>query len=787
MRSDTNPLSQRHAQSNNNPAMAQNDLAPYLMGRTPSGSEGVTNVRERWIDDERSPSWQAYREVIRKRLGIIVTFVLSVVLTVGYLTLRKMPIYATTATLLIERKAPQLADIQPMLSEPFDTEQHDYYKTQYEILKSKSLAAQVIQEHHLESIFPAIEPKPKSRIKQWLNAMVPWTQTKPSESEAPPTPAKHDRDYAHGVPVAWIDAYHSMMTIKPVEHTQLVRIIFRAANPDLAARLANAHAETYIRLGLRLRTETKQEAQDFLAEKLGELKERVQTSEAALNDYRRSQDIISPVAKDNLVIARLEDLNQRLTDAEADRIGLEAQMRLIRGYDYNAVPAVINSSLIHGYKQQLLSLEGEYADLLTKYKSEHPKLAPYKAQLTYLQQHLDREIQQIVSGIDSAYRTAQVKEQELRDLVEQQKAKTLAFKDASVGYAILEREVDTNRQLYDSVLQRMKEIKIVGALHAPNATVLDRADVPSQPSGSQTVITLTLSVIVGLLGGVGFALLIEQLDNTFTTLEEVKRDLRLPVLGTIPNFRSLPPYTCEQQAQRPWVDNLGNMMLVISHPYRSAVAEIYAKLCTAIMLSQPEAAPKRILFTSAVSGEGKTTNAVNIAMMFALSGARVLLIDADARNPSCHKVMGMGNHFGLTELLTGQLGMNEVIQPTTVQNLSLITAGSSPPNPTVLVGSRKIYATLMALEQDYDCICIDSPPVMPVSDAELLSTMVHGVVLVVDAQTTPKQTVKEARARLTYARANLLGVVLNRMTDKRTDYGYYANVYPTQTKRRRSL
>jgi len=450
------------------------------------------------------------------------------------------------------------------------------------------------------------------------------------------------------------------------------------------------------------------------------------------------------------------------------------------------VPAVLNSSLIHGYKEQRLRLEGEYADLRTKYKPGHPKLAPYKAQLAYLQQRTDQEVKQIVSSIDSAYRTAKAKEQEIRELVEQQKAKTLSLKDASVGYAILEREVDTNRQLYDSVLQRMKEVKMLGALRSPNASVLDRADVPGQASGSPTVMYLGVSVIVGLVGGVGFALLVEQLDNSFKTLDEVKRDLRLPILGTVPNFYSLPSYA-RKQAQPTWGGQPRNMMLVISHPHRSAVSEIYAKLCTTILLSQPEAAPKHILFTSAVSSEGKTTNVVNTAMMFALNGARVLLIDADVRNPSCHKVMGIANTSGLTELVSGQLGMSDVIQPTTVQNLSIITAGTSPPNPTVLLGSNKFYTTLMALQQYYDCICIDSPPVMPVSDAELLSTMVHGVVLVVDAQSTPKQTVKEAYARLTYARANLLGVVLNRMNDQCTDYTYYNNVYPTQTKRRRSL
>jgi capsular exopolysaccharide synthesis family protein len=764
--------------------MAQNNLSPYLMQRARVAfGDPVANLHESFTtSDERESSWQAYGELIRKHVGIIIAFFLSVVLTAGYLTLHQIPIYAASATLLIERKAQQLADIQQMLSEPFDTDQHDYYKTQYEILRSKSLAAQAIQEHHLESIFTATGLKSQSRLTPWLKTALPWGKTQPHGAEDTSSPPKRHRDYAHGVPAGWINTYNSMLTIQPVERTHLVHIIFQAADPDLAARLANAHADTYTHLGPRLRAETKQEAQAFLTEKLSELQERVEKSEAALNDYQRSKGIISPVAKDNLVVVRLADLNHRLTEAEAERIGLEAQMRLIRSRTYDAIPAVVSSPLIRSFKEQLLHLEGEYADLRVKYKPGHPHMAPFKAQLSHIQQRLEQEIRQIVAGIESTYLTAQAKEQELRNLMERQKAETLSLNDASVDYAILAREADTNRQLYESVLQRMKEIKMVAALRAPNATVLDRAEVPGQPAGSSIMITLLISVIVGLMGGVGFAFLIEQFDDTFKTPEAAKRALRLPILGIVPDFLSLPPYA-RRQGPSASAGKTMNLSRVLSHPSCAAVAEIYAKLCTAILLSQPEAAPKNILFTSAVGGEGKTTNVVNTAMMFALSGARVLLIDADVRNPSCHKILGMDNLFGLTEVITGQIGVSQVIRATTLHNLDLLSAGATPPNPTVLVGSTKIHDTLMALQPHYDCICIDSPPVMPVNDAELLSTMVNGVVLIIDGQRTPAYLAKETRARLTYARANLLGIVLNRTVARRTDYAYYYSAYPAPTER----
>jgi capsular exopolysaccharide synthesis family protein len=283
---------------------------------------------------------------------------------------------------------------------------------------------------------------------------------------------------------------------------------------------------------------------------------------------------------------------------------------------------------------------------------------------------------------------------------------------------------------------------------------------------------------MGLMGGVGLAFFFEYLDNTIKTPEEVECYLHLPNLGVVPDFSSLNypdhiPRTLSLP-QSPALPPLSyRKELVLSYHPLSPVVEMYRMLHTAILLSQAGEPPKIILFTSGTQGEGKTTTLINTAITFAQMEAKVLVVDADLRHSHCHKMLAMENGLGLTELLTRQRELTEVIKPTSLDNLSLISGGSIPPNPTALVGSKRMYEILTLLREDYDYILIDSPPIVPVTDAVLLSTMVDGVVLVVSGQGTPKQVVKAARSRLSYARAKVLGVVLNRAPLQRADYNHY--------------
>lgn len=829
-----------------------NEISPFLVRRT-ADPEGRSGTPFTGVDE--APGLRDYWRVIKKHRWTIAIFFVVAVISAAIFIFATTPLYSARATIMIERKDPQVVNIQQVLSEsmggPGDT---DYYQSQYEILKSRSLAAEVIREQGLDKN-PAFTGKeiaaeeitgekkaggfteglwthwflaPIAELwaftSEWLNEqewarwfLAPiaelWADASawlnrekltsspvhevPKDDQVPTTDEVSNPDEISNsdlqkaragesstVNPSLIDTYKGMLQIEPLPRTRLVYIGFNTPDPGLSATMANAHAEAYVGQGIRLRTQANQEAQRFLETKLTELKARVEESEQALNEFRRGKGILSLDSKENIVVERLADLNRRLTEAEADRIGLEAQVRLIKRRAYDSLPAVISSGLIQGLRAQLVRFEGEYAQLASQFKSGYPRLAQLKAQMDETRSRLKQEIDIVVEGINSAYFAAAGKENQLRAEMDKQKAETLALKDAAVEYAILAREVDTNKQLYDSVLGRMKEIGVAAEVRASNVSIIDVAEAPGRPSWPRKQLSLLIAAFVGLMGGLGLAFFFEYLDNTLKNPEEAERYLRLPSLAVVPDFLSLPKARRngkQRMSRQEFILNsklcVPSKKVALSGPPLSVVTEAYRKLRTSIFLSRPGEPPKTILFTSGTNGEGKTTTVANTAIMFAQSGLRVLVIDADLHRASCHKALKVRNGRGLTDFLTGQEALERVIKPTSISNLFVLSCGSTPPNPTELIGSKKMHETLMLLKDSYDYILIDSPPVMPVSDAVILSTMVEGVVLVVKGQETRKHLVKVAVSRLGNGHGKLLGFVLNRVDIRSADYAEYYDDY----------
>lgn len=765
-----------------------NELSPYSPRRTSLPSSEETAVfPDPMLGDREGVSLQHYWLVIRNHARLIITFlvgsVLATALTCFFLL---TPLYTAETKLLIELNAPPVLNIQGLMSTEsllIDAD-HDFYKTQYEILASRALVAQVIRDQGLDrnGLFTG---EGQTGFLAWLQ-----TQAKAwGRWLSPPHPISAEENVL-GVDPELIDHYLThVLAIKPIRLTRLVKVAMSTADPGLSAHLANAHAQAYVHQGLQLRAQAGEEAQSFLEGKLNELKERIEKSEAALNRYRRDKGIMllgtlgnsdskDKDDKENIIVARLSDLNQRLTEAEADRITSEAQVRLIRKKDYDSLPAVVNSTLIETLKVELARLEAQQAHLATQFMSGYPRLAQLQAQVAEQRRRLNQAIQEIVRGIESAYLVAYGKEKELRAKLEKQKAETLRLKDDAVQYTILEREVDTNRQLYDNVLQRMKEMGVAAQVRASNVSIIEPAVPPTKPSMPKKASTLILSVIVGLMGGVGLAFVFEALDNTFKTSEEVERSLSLPNLSTIPDFTSLDQRSAVSRAlprtnsRAPSLPSLGKELPLAQYSL-SLVMEAYRTLRTSILLSQAGEPPKILLFTSATEEEGKTTTVLNTAKIFAQMGVKVLVIDADLRRSDCHRVLRLQNDVGLAEVLTGQRIPQEVMRSINGGRLFFLSSGSIPPNPTELVSSRKMQEVLATLSAEYDYILIDSPPTMLVSDAPLLSTMVDGVVLVIGGQRTPRRLVQAACARLRRARAKILGVVLNRIDMRSGEYAYY--------------
>ncbi len=760
------------------------ELSPYVLQPGPiPPQETPPSFLEPLSEEE--PHLRDYWRVLRKHIRLIAGCVIGVVALVAIVVSLMTPQYTAETTLIIERKAPQALKVEGAQQEAVGPDEYDYYKTQYEILRSHALASQVIQEQKLDTQPWLAEKNERfSFLTGVFEGISSWWGT----------PRVESTDDQSKVDLHIVKNYIRQLEVKPFPRTRLVKVTFTSPDPELSAKVVNAHAVAYMHYGVELRTRANIEAQKFLEEKLVELKERVEKSETALNEYRREKGILSLDEKENIVVDRLSDLNRRLTEAEANRIDLEAQVRLIRRRDYHSLPAVLDNALIQTLKEQLTPREAEYTQLSSRFKPDYPKLVELKAEIEEARQRITSEVAKVVAGIESAFLAAEGKEGSLREKMEEQKAATLGLKDASVNYAILAREVDTNRQLYDSVLQRMKEMGVAAELRSSNVQVVDKGEIPQYPSRPKKGVTLLVSMFIGLIGGIGGAFFLEYLDNTLKTPEEVQRHLGLPSLGVVPEFASIihatgielkgqeaadaeKPDGAESKAISRALATSSRMELVLSHHPLSLIAEAYRTLRTALFLSRAGEAPRTMLFTSATEGEGKTLTTINTAVIFAQMGLRVVVIDADLRRPRCHKVLGIRNWVGLTEVLTGHKEPQEVIKQTVTENLFLMPSGAIPPNPAELVGSRKMQELISNLLQQYDCVIIDTPPVMPVSDGLLIARLVDGVVLVVNGQKTPRHLVKEARSRLLYARAKILGVVLNRVDMVKGDYAYYYGHY----------
>ena len=727
-----------------------------------------------------APSFRDYWQVVRKHRWKILACLASAVVISAIVVFSMTPIYVAKATLMIERKAPHVVKIQQVAEEAEAANEDSFYESQYQVLKSRSLAAEVIKAHKLDTDAKFLnQGGGKLSLGDLLSIPVALLRRLLPQPPMIATPSS-----LGGVDSKLIDTYTGMVSVDPVKRSRIVTIGISSPDPELAARIANAHVAAYIQQGFKLKSQANEEARKFLEGKLGELKDRVEKSEYTLNEFRRGKGIISLDDKENIVVERLADLNKRLTEAEAERIGFEAQARLIKSRQYDSLPAVIGNGLIQSLRGQIVQLEAEHAKLSEQYLPGYPRLAQVRAQLEESRARLGQQIKNVVEGINSAYLAAAGKEKDLRGQMDKQKSATFALKDASVQYAILAREANTNKQLYDSVQERFREISVAGELPASNVSIVDRAEIPRLPAKPKKRLNLMLGALLGLFGGVGLALLLEHLDNSMRTPEESERYFGVPCLALVPDVLTLPRGLAHPQSSL--VRRLVQRDATLCMPSKKfsandrrllLISEVYHKLRMAILMSRADESPKTLLFTSSTPGEGKTITATNTAIMFARMGSRVLVIDADLRQPSCLRALRVESDRGLADYLANLSPLDQVIQPTSIANLSVLGAGSLPPSPTELLGSKKMFETLAYLKQSYDYVFIDSPPVIPVSDAVVLSTIVDGLIFVVRGQMTPKPIVKEALAQLGNQQSKILGLVLNRVNMKSGEYRNYHHYY----------
>jgi polysaccharide biosynthesis transport protein len=758
---------------------------PYQNGSV-SGANLDRHVHQ-WLESNKTPETavdlRQYWRILRKHQRLVGGCVIAVMVSALLCMMMQASMYTATALVMIEPHAPQILNMKEVSNEPLASNEYDFYKTQYDILKSRSLAAQVISSLDLKDNF-------YFNKKVARQGLITGLLTRIRDSFAQPVLENTIDDDLDGLGAdpPLIDAYLGALSVQPRIGTHLVTVGFSTPDRVLSERIANAHVKAYIRRGIDLHSQASSAAQDFLQKKLLDLKERLEESEAALNAYRRDRGIVTFSLHDSsgIIMRRLDDLNAALTKAETTRIALSAQNQLIQKGDYDSLPDVINSPLIQRLREDISTIESQYAEMRYRFKPGYHPLDDLGARVSEEEAKLHSETRAVVESVELEYKAALSKEQQLETEINGVKSGAMALHDASLQDAVLAREVDTNRQLYASVLERVKEIGVSADVPTSNVSIVDKAEIPRVRSSPRVLASLSVGSFLGLCIGIGLAFLLEHLDDRFKDAEEAERYLNLPTLAVVPSFERLngPPQVHGAKAQL--LETVEGSSLASKHSGSeilvagnrlSMVGEIYRCIRACLLFSRAGSPPKTILITSATGGEGKTVTAVNSAIAFAQTGARVLLIDTDLRKSRCHKVLGFDNYLGLTQILVGQRPFEEVVHKTDHTELSFLGAGPFSPNPSELLASQEMRDLLDDLAKRYDYIVLDSAPVAPVSDSVALSSMVDAVVIVVGAQ-TPKQIVQNTCTRLNHVGARMLGLVLNRVdTEHSVGYHYYNHYY----------
>jgi polysaccharide biosynthesis transport protein len=769
--------------------------SPYFIRRLDQ-DPGIIDADFSPFAEEVEP-WTKIREywrIFRKRFKLIAGISLTIIAFVGLRDFSTPRLYTANTTLLIDNKVPRLFNEDGaggVSSEGSSDGWLSDDQTEYELLRSRSIAARVILSEGLlkqTSVQPAT-PNLSQQVRQWIKSWIPVSRTSVKK--------RSEAIGEYSVPSSAIDAYLGQVRVTPIENTRMASVSVTTGDPELSARLANAHAQQFIRRGIELNAQASEDAGRFLSGKLAELKTQVEQSELALNNYRRDKGIIpgliSVNGKEDVVLERLNKINQDLQEAHLKTISLGTEVALVKEGRADALPEVIESPLIQKLKGDLDVLQVENAGMANQFKPSYPPMKELQAKIQGTQDALAQEVRNAVSSVQEQYDAALEREKTLSDELDKQKSFALGLNDAAVRYLILEREADTNRELYDSVLKRMKDMALLADVHASNISVVDVAEPPGAPSSPNRSKDLLQAALLGLVAAFGLAFLLEYLDATLKSPDEAQRYLRVPNLAVIPDFVSAQggvyggkpvPRGRALEAGSNQKPSGHGADIVTTYGKHSVVSESYRTLRTALLLSRAGAHPKITLITSALPNEGKTAVAVNTAIVLAHTGAKVLLIDADLRKPRCHKVLSIKNHFGLTEMLTGSAN-EEAINNTKIENLHLLSSGRIPPSPSELLGSTRMREIFDDLSKIYDYIVVDSPPVLVVADSIVLSSMADGVVLVAAGSETPKQQARAALARLQQANARIFGFVLNKVRLNKFDYssyhysgayeGYYSN------------
>ncbi len=668
--------------------------------------------RSYYEDKEKQAHLRDYLEVLVRRKWIVIVFLISVVITVTVASFMMKPLYKGAATIQLMSGKTDIVTFKDVY------EVKDDLETQYKILSSKNLAARVVAKLNLEK---KEEGGNEISINKFIRGL----------------------------------------EIVPIKKTELVTVNFIAEDPEVAAYTANTVADEYINFRQESKLKPTQLGGMRLKKEVEDTRAKLEASEKQLNEYVAKSEFVftrNDIDYENLLAQKYSALDNELNHITAERISKEAIYQEVKksGIDYNVV---LEKPIIQSLMGDYIKLESEYSRLLTIHKPEYPKMLQLKDQIENIKKRIEIEEQNIINTLQSDYQLALKKEKLLSLAIANLRQDVTALQKDMVQFQILKREVETNRKMYDTLLQRLKEVDISTTLTDSDVQILDRAQVPTTPDKPRKVYNIALSIVFGLFGGVFLAFFVEYFDNAIKTDADIERISHLPVIGRVPLSKT---------STKELINDISNDGAVFSEAFRF--------ISTGIQFSNSSRFPKPILVTSPMSQEGKSTISASIAKSLISSQKKGIIIDADLRRPDIHTLYNLENSTGLSTYLNGTSEFNDLIKKSPHSGLDVITAGPIPQNPSELLNSSRIRELFDALSAAYDYIIIDSAPVLGMSDSLILSTISEGVILVVKANSTPADALIQTHKALTNINANTVGVILNGV-DIKSGYAYSSYYY----------
>jgi capsular exopolysaccharide synthesis family protein len=696
----------------------------------PEGSEGYSYIRAYWL-------------ILLKRRWVVLTVVVLLATLSAIVSFRTTPVYQATARVEVEADTPQIQSLNDIFQGVPGYTDDVFLQTQVDVLKSENLAWRTVQQLGLggQAEFAPGGAAPASLSPAAQNGL--------------------------------IGAFLGHLRVQLMRDSRMVEVTFESTDPQLAARAANALVNNYTEYSFHQKYDATRQASGMMEQQLDELKAKVEKSQQAMVDYERQNLIVDIGDRQSVVEQRLSALSGDLTAAQNERMQKQALYELINSNDSEAALAT-QEPLLQSLNEKYAALREDYVDAVGQYGPNFPKVKRLQDQLNEVQTLIDHERKHTVTRIHNDYMAALGREKLLAAAVAQQKEEVGKLNQLSIEHNLLKREFETNQQLYSSLLQHLKDATVAAGLRATNIHLVDSALVPGSPVRPRIMYNIEISLLMGLVLGITLALVMESMDTSIKSAEDLERIVGVPTLAVVPLARSSWLSAKGSRQQDSAVESI-----VLKHP-TSSLAESYHILRTAILLSTAPRPPQALLVTSAQPGEGKTCTALNLAIALAQRGVPVALVDADMRRPGISRGLNISaNGAGLSTILSGAHTLDEALRPyESVPNLWVLPAGPEAPNPADLLSSPSMHKVLEELRGRFEHVVFDSAPLLLVTDATILSGMVDGTVLVVESGVMARRGLVRAHKILESAGGRVLGGVLNKW-DARSEgyYAYYGSYY----------